>query len=173
MQCGKYYGWTGQRQGHEGQKRGRWANHRTIRKRKTLGGQLGTGYQDPVSPAAERARGRPRASSTRAHWGHGGEDISRLQKTCTENCNPPEPCKKIREALCLPAGDTTQRCRRTGPDAAAIATATWGVPRARARTRRGRAWEHACAARLGRSSRRAQREAVPEILTEFACLEGY
>lgn len=71
MQCGKYYGWTGRRQGHEGQKRGRWANHRTIRKRKTLGGQLGTGYQDPVSPAAERARGRPRASSTRAHWGHG------------------------------------------------------------------------------------------------------
>lgn len=127
-----------------------------------------------LCPRPRSGRGDAPAPPPLGHTGDTeGRTFPGCRKTCTENCNPPEPCKKIREALCLPAGDVTQRCRRTGPDAAAIAAATSGVPRARARTRRGRAWEHACAARLTRSSRRAQREAVPEVLTEFACLEGY
>lgn len=46
-----------------------------------------------------------------------------LQKSRAGGWDPPEPCRKIREALCLAAGDTKHRCRRTDPDAAAIAAA--------------------------------------------------
>lgn len=50
--------------------------------------------------------------------------VSHAAVTWTENCNPPEPCRKISEALCLPAGETMQRRRCAEPDGAAM-TAAW------------------------------------------------
>lgn len=67
-------------------------------------------------------------------------------------CTAPEPCRKISEALCLPAGDTTQRCRRTALGDTAMAEprsqGAWPRPstsRGRARRHAALAWVCACA----------------------------
>lgn len=77
---------------------------------------------------------------------------STLEGRRPRGCTAPEPCRKISEALCFPAGDTTQRCRRTALGDTAMAEprsqGAWPLPstsRGRARRHAALAWVCACA----------------------------
>ena len=115
---------AGQVTGHKDQKREPRGSGRKTRKRKTSGYGCGQVTSPWVYP-----RGLARRQSHAClHEGNtGGTEeggMSHAAVTWTENCNPPEPCRKISEALCLPAGETMQRRRRAEPDGAAM-TAAW------------------------------------------------